>query len=116
MKGIADALYDMKYRIRSSRLSERDYSQPGSYFITICTKERKSHFGKVIDGEVQLNDIGNIVQNVWFEIPSHFENVELDTHVIMPNHVHLIITINGDDYHNERDIIKTERNHRRDNS
>lgn len=81
-------LFDDKYKTKSSRLSERDYSHPGSYFITICTNGRKSHFGEVIDGDIQLNEIGNIVQYIWSEIPRYFESIALDICMIMPNHVH----------------------------
>lgn len=87
-------LFDDRYKIKSLRLSERDYSQPGSYFITICTQDQKSYFGKVVDGDVKLNEIGKIVQDIWSEIPEHFKNVELDICIIMPNHIHGIIRIN----------------------
>lgn len=92
-------LFDDTYRIKSLRLTERDYSQAGSYFITICTQWRKSYFGEIIDSDVKLNDMGKIVQDIWMDIPYHFENVELDVCLIMPNHVHWIITIN--------DIVET---------
>ena len=88
-------LFDDRYRIKSLRLTERDYSQAGSYFITLCTQWRKSCFGEVVDGDVKLNNIGKIVQDIWLEIPYHFENVELDVCLIMPNHLHWIITINN---------------------
>ena len=94
-------LFDDTYRIKSSRLSERDYSQPGSYFITICTQWHKSYFCEVVDNDVKLNDIGKIVQDIWSNIPHHFENVKLDIGLIMPNHVHWIITIN------ESNIVET---------
>jgi hypothetical protein len=48
--------YRNKYRTDSPRLPEWDYSEPGSYFITICTKGFVSYFGNVIEGEMGLND------------------------------------------------------------
>ena len=86
-------LFDDIYRIKSLRLPERDYSEPGSYFITICTYGQKSYFGNVVDGEMKLNNMGNIVQDIWSEISHYFESVELDICTIMPNHVHWIVTI-----------------------
>ncbi len=83
-----------KYRIPSARLAGWDYSHPGSYFITTCTKNRKHFFGEIIDGEMHLNEIGVIADNSWAEIPDHFENITLGEFIIMPNHVHGIITIN----------------------
>ena len=94
-------LFNDIYRIKSLRLSERDYSTPGSYFVTLCTQWQKSYFGKVVEGDVQLNAIGKIVQDAWFEIPYQFEHVELDICMIMPNHVHCILTIN------ESNIVET---------
>ena len=43
-----------------------------------------------------LNELGNIVEKCWVNIPDHFENVTLDEFIIMPNHVHGIIEIIGD--------------------
>ena len=84
-----------KYRIPSARLSVWDYASPGSYFITICTQHRKNFFGKIINREMELNDIGRIASKCWADIPLHFNNTELDEFVVMPNHVHGIIIING---------------------
>lgn len=50
-----------KYRIESARLQHWDYGRNASYFVTICTKERVCFFGDVVDGEMVLNDIGEIV-------------------------------------------------------
>ncbi|MEP7136677.1 MAG: transposase [Chloroflexota bacterium] len=54
---------------------------------------RECLFGKIIDGEMHLNEYGQIVQKWWNEIPIHFATVELGAFVIMPNHVHGIIFI-----------------------
>jgi len=82
---------------RSIRLKEYDYSQPGAYFVTVCTWRRENLFGEVLDGEVRLNERGRIVDECWNEIPEHFPQVELDTFVVMPNHIHGIIVIKGND-------------------
>jgi len=50
-------------------------------------------FGKIANGAVVLNVIGRIAFDCWREIPEHFAHVELDAFVIMPNHVHGILTI-----------------------
>jgi len=81
------------HKRRSIRLHDYDYSQAGMYFITICTHERISMFGKITDGEMRLNDSGQIAQNCWVEIPSHFPNVVLHEYIVMPNHIHGIIEI-----------------------
>ncbi|MBN2367040.1 MAG: transposase [Calditrichaeota bacterium] len=87
------SLYKNKYRIESSRLKGWDYSSPGNYFITICTKNRKCLLGDVVNGKIVLSEMGKIVENYWREIPNHFNGIILDEFVIMPNHVHGIISI-----------------------
>ena len=87
-------LFKNRYRIESARLRNHDYSQPGAYFITICTNNRECLFGNVENGKMILNDAGNFVKKCWFEIPTHYPNIALDAFVIMPNHIHGIIVIN----------------------
>ncbi len=84
-----------KHHRRSIRLKGYDYSQPGAYFITIVTQERTCLFGDVVDGQMRLNDTGEIVRQCWLDIPAHFPNTGLDEFVVMPNHVHGIIVIVG---------------------
>jgi len=43
---------------------------------------------------MELNDFGKIANECWRAIPTHFPNVDLGAHIIMPNHVHGIIMIN----------------------
>jgi len=81
------------YRIPSARLPHWDYSQNGYYFITICTYKKNEYFGEIINGKINLSEIGEIAQTCWKEISIHFPFVELDEFVIMPNHLHGIIII-----------------------
>lgn len=80
-------------RRRAMRLRDYDYSQPGAYFVTICAQHRKCLFGTIIDGKMQLNEIGQIVVECWNRISQHFPSVELDEYVVMPNHTHGIIRL-----------------------
>ncbi|GAX40474.1 hypothetical protein NIES4075_14400 [Tolypothrix sp. NIES-4075] len=82
-----------KYRVESARLPNRDYAANGLYFVTMCTRDRTCFFGDVIAGKIHLSNIGQIAQQYWAEIPSHFEHTYIDTYIIMPNHVHGIIVI-----------------------
>jgi hypothetical protein len=82
---------------RSIRLKEYDYSTPGAYFVTVVTHGYKCIFGKIINKEMHMNDLGMIVQDCWINIPEHFINVEIEPYVIMPNHIHGIITIREND-------------------
>ena len=86
--------YDpQRHHRRSIRLKGYDYTQPGAYFITICTQGRECLFGEIIDGEMHLNEAGQIVVQTWQDLPNHISNVQLDAFVVMPNHVHGIIII-----------------------
>jgi putative transposase len=82
-----------KHQRRSIRLKNYDYSQSGAYFVTICTLNRSSQFGPVVDGAVRLNDAGRVVQAIWDDLPKHCPGLELDAFVLMPNHVHGIVVI-----------------------
>ena len=83
---------DLHHR-RSIRLQGYDYTKIGAYFVTICTFQREALFGDVIDGQMQLNRIGQIITSLWQAIPHHFPNVKLDEFVLMPNHLHGIVII-----------------------
>jgi putative transposase len=97
--------YNPDHHRRSIRLKGYDYSHEGLYFITICIKDRKCLFGKVLmventgvenyqpRKEMILNESGKIAHECWLEIPRHFPNTVLHEHIVMPNHVHGIIEL-----------------------
>ena len=88
--------YDLtRHRRRSIRLRGYDYTRPGAYFVTICTHNRECLFGKIIDGEMVLNHAGQMVLDVWNEIPKYYPGIVIDAFQIMPNHIHGIIKIVG---------------------
>jgi len=75
-------------RRRPLRLPGFDYSGEGAYFVTICTRNRECLFGAVVDGEMRLNNVGRVVQMIWGGLSDRFPTIELDTFVVLPNHVH----------------------------
>jgi hypothetical protein len=58
---------------------------------------RECLFGKVEEGTMCVNALGRIAQEYWDDIPVHFENVNVDVFVVMPNHVHGIFFIRDND-------------------
>ena len=82
-----------RHHRHSIRLSDWDYTL-GAYFVTICVQNREMVFGNVVNGEMQLNASGIIVAEYWHNLPRHFPTVELGPFVVMPNHVHFIISLN----------------------
>jgi len=84
---------NIKYRRRSIRLKGYDYSEAGFYFVTVCAQDRDCIFGDVHHGSVRLNKIGQMVDIIWKDLPDKFQPIQLDEHVLMPNHIHGIINI-----------------------
>ena len=66
-----------------------DYSSENKYFVTICTDKRNQYFWT----ENRINSFGRIAENELLEICNHFKCVQVDKYVVMPNHIHLILTI-----------------------
>ncbi len=85
-----------KHRRRSVRLKEYDYASPGWYFVTICTHERESLFGEVVECQMRPSRIGAIAQECWNEIPRHCHWASLDASIVMPNHLHGIVVLGRD--------------------
>ena len=78
------------------RLRDRDYTQ-GAYFVTLCTKPRRELFGRITglgkNAMMELNDVGQIVDECWRGIPEHFPHAHLDQTQIMPDHLHAILIL-----------------------
>ena len=84
-----------KKLVRSSiRLKGFDYSEPAAYFITICTENRVCYLGNIVDGITISYPISDVIREIWQEIPQKFQCVDIDSFIIMPNHVHGIVIIN----------------------
>ena len=78
---------------KNQRLKNFDYWRNWYYFITICTEKRKNYFGKIFDWIMVLNKYWKIAENVFLNLPAHYENCVLDEFIFMPNHFHWIIII-----------------------
>jgi putative transposase len=95
-------LFQNKYRIESARLKEWNYSNPWYYYVTVNTKNHIHFFGKVTNGKMILNELGKIVDEEWRRTKEIRMNIDLDYYIIMPNHIHGIIIINGVETHRVR--------------
>jgi len=84
---------------RSTRLQGYDYSSPGVYFLTICTQQRKCILSRVVgtgvlDGPcVALLPYGEVADKYIRQLNDHYEDLSIDSYVIMPNHVHFLLHI-----------------------
>lgn len=88
-------IYRNRKTRRSIRLPGFDYSRVGMYFVTICATQRHCIFGQIHGNDTVLSRIGEIVRTCWIEISQHFPNVNIETYVVMPNHIHGILTIHS---------------------
>jgi REP element-mobilizing transposase RayT len=70
------------------RLPEYDYSMPGAYFVTACTKNRELLF--------DTSHAKFAVESAWHSLLDIFANIELGEFIVMPNHVHCILCILGE--------------------
>ena len=83
----------MHHKRKKIRLPDYDYSRPGAYFITVCTKNDECLFGEIVRDEVRLNQYGQIVSDEWIRTAQIHTFVELDAYIVMPDHFHGIIII-----------------------
>jgi REP element-mobilizing transposase RayT len=83
------------HRCRSIRLPGYDYAQPGAYFVTICIHGRECVLGEVVDDRVTLSPFGEVVDECWRDLPSHFRELLLDRFAVTPHHVHGILVLVG---------------------
>ena len=88
---------------KNIRMKEYDYSSPGSYFVTVCTNSRDSVLWHNVGAATcrpmhpTLSAIGEIAESAILQIPQHYNNVSVDKYCIMPDHIHLLITISAMD-------------------
>ena len=80
---------------QSIRLKGYDYSQPGGYFVTICTHKKVCVFGEITSTILVPNKLGKVVQESWLWLEKRYSYIELDEWILMPNHIHGIIFIHG---------------------
>lgn len=96
--------FNDKYRIPSARLQTWDYSAAGSYFVTICTKDRQCLFGEIRQKKMYLSEVGKIAETQWLQTMELRPdmNLELGAFVVMPNHFHAIVIIGNNEFNTKR--------------
>lgn len=82
----------MQHPVRKPlRLPGYDYSEPGMYFVTICTRNMECRFGEIVEGQMLMNRAGIMVENDWHANANRYGGIVMDSFIVMPNHVHAII-------------------------
>ena len=99
------AIYNSNKSARKNiRFPGYDYSSRGNYYVTICTHGRLCLFGKTHNHKIHLNDAGTMIEDKIEKICKFNNNVKIDTYVVMPNHVHMIVVIEGK-YKDDNELI-----------
>ena len=87
---------------KRNRLEGYDYSRSGSYFITICVKDGHEMLAEIAVGDAPLrvphhtlSDYGTFVDAQIRKVSVKYPDVVVDNYVIMPNHIHMIVTVDG---------------------
>ena len=106
--------YQNKYRVPSARANWHDYNG-GVYFVTICTKNREHYFGEIThccrdvarrcrdvarnvstEPQMQLSPIGQYAYEQFVNVKTHYPYAEIPLFVVMPDHIHAIVMIDGE--------------------
>lgn len=106
--------FQNKYCIPSARANWHGYNG-GVYFVTICTKNREHYLGEIThccrdvarictdvarnvstEPQMQLSQIGQYAYNQFINVKTHYPYAEIPLFVVMPDHIHAIVTIDGD--------------------
>ena len=95
-----------KYRKQSARAMWHDYDG-GLYFVTICTKERVHYFGEISENEMHLTEVGQYVVEQIRNVQVHYNYAKIPLWVVMPNHLHAIVIIDGDNIPYKRRVVRT---------
>lgn len=77
------------------RLRGYHYGAGGSYFVTVCIRDRAPVLATITDNRSHLSPLGMVIQRQWSAIPSRDPAIHLDESVIMPDHLHGILTFDS---------------------
>ncbi len=95
-----------RHHRRSIRAPGFDYRDAGTYFATICTRHREHLFGEIRNGVMGLNECGRVVADEIRNTTVIRPYVHIDTWVVMPNHVHLLMHIDDSQSWNGRGMAR----------
>lgn len=67
----------------------------GWFFVTFQVAQNKSFLGAIVEEQCILNELGNAIEENIQKLPQIYNNVYIDKHVVMPNHIHMIVKLSG---------------------
>ena len=86
------------------RLDNYDYSSAGAYFVTICTQNRRRVLSRIVGRglapaettAIEYTYLGETAEKQLFLLADRYPYLTIDQYVIMPNHIHAILILNGE--------------------
>lgn len=97
------------HKRKSPRRIQYDYASAGSYFVTICTKNRQNYFGEIKNWLMIFNELWEHCYLCRNNILKHYPFVSVEEFVVMPNHIHWIITIGNHQWNSDRKDSNSDR-------
>ena len=109
---------------KSVRLTDADYNA-GVFFLTLCTKNRRCMLASVenaqssqepvgtgvLDGpQVKLTHYGRTAEQYIRQISEFYKHLSVEHYVIMPNHIHLILSVEASENGPSRTPVPTMQN------
>lgn len=89
-------------QLRNNRINY----QFGWFFVTFQVTENKSELGAIVGEKCVLNALGEAVVSLIKSLQQYNPEVFVDSFVVMPNHVHLILKIENKLSNGERHLSK----------
>ncbi len=84
---------------KSPRLQGYDYSSPGAYFVTVCTKDKRCILSTVVGTgvldcpRIKLTQFGMVADRYIGQMNAFYDHISVDSYIIMPNHIHMLLTL-----------------------
>ena len=84
---------------KTIRLKGYDYNEAGTYFLTICTENKRCILSSVVvtgvlDGpKIKLLPYGEIAERYIRQIDDYYDFLFVEYYVIMPNHIHILLRV-----------------------
>ena len=101
---------------KNTRLKGADYNRNQAVFLTICTKERHCVLSRIVgtgvlDGpQIELTKYGRIAEKYIYQLNDFYDDLSVESYVIMPNHIHIMLWVKGAENGPSRTPVPTVQN------
>ena len=102
--------------VGKNRRAGADYNRDQAVFLTICTKEGKCILSRIVgtgvlDGpKIELTKYGLIADKYIHQLHDFYDDLSVESYVIMPNHIHIMLRVDGEENGPSRTPVPTVQN------